>query len=99
MPIDSAGARDGEDAVENEIVQSRPSPSELPFLVTHWLSNYQIPRPSGDDQVDRRQEEALERLRQAASQVSSAFADLGSFGVSNVVSDERETRRYTVGHL
>lgn len=56
------------------------NPSELPFLVTHWLSNF-----DGDEN-----NEAVKRLRSAASEVASAFSDLGAFGTSNNVSREYE---------
>jgi hypothetical protein len=55
---------------------SKLNPSELPFLVTHWLSNFQ----AGDGKDD-----ALRRIHEAASQMASAFTDLGMFGTANQV--------------
>jgi hypothetical protein len=45
--------------------------SDLPFLVTHWLSNYH---------VDDKQSEEVIRIRKAAAELSAAFSSLGAFG-------------------
>lgn len=57
---------------------NRLNPSELPFLVTHWLSNFQTGL-HGDNH------DAVRRLHDAASQLASAFSDLGMFGTANQV--------------
>jgi hypothetical protein len=60
------------------------NPMGLPFLVTHWLANYQA---STEDDHSRSQEEkdAVERIHRAASDIASAFSVLGSFGRFNPV--------------
>ena len=58
--------------------------SELPFLVTHWLANYQ-PIPL-DESRDRQRDDALQRIQNAASEIASAFAVLGAYGMSHLVS-------------
>jgi hypothetical protein len=55
------------------------NPSELPFLVTHWLSNFQARHEEGDN------DDAIRRIHDAASQMASAFSDLGMFGTANKV--------------
>lgn len=62
---------------------SAPSLTELPFLVTHWLQNYQGPEDEGDEE----REEAIERLRNATSDMAVAFSSLGAYGTSSRVSD------------
>lgn len=57
-----------------------PSLSELPFLVTHWLANYQ------GEEGDPQREEVIERLRNATSEMAAAFSDLGAYGTSSRVS-------------
>ena len=61
---------------------SLPPLSELPFLVTHWLANFRQPENEGDLQ----HEEAMERLRNATSEIAAAFSSLGAFGPSSRVS-------------
>jgi hypothetical protein len=58
---------------------SKLDPSELPFLVTHWLSNFHTGNDGDKD-------DAVRRLHEAASQMASAFSDLGMFGTANQVS-------------
>lgn len=70
-------------AAASSNIDSPPSLSELPFLVTHWLANYQ---ESGEgDPQDRK--EAIERLRNAASEMACAFSALGAYGTSTRVCD------------
>jgi hypothetical protein len=59
---------------------SKLNPAELPFLVTHWLSNFHA---SNEDAAN---DDAVRRLQDAASQMASAFTDLGVFGTANKVS-------------
>lgn len=54
--------------------------SELPFLVTHWLSNFP------ESTSNNNSHEAIQRLRQAAADMAAAFSDLGAFGTTNQVS-------------
>lgn len=55
--------------------------TELPFLVTHWLSNYANKKGRKEDG----DEDAIRRVRKAASDLASAFSSLGAFGSANVV--------------
>jgi len=66
--------------METSETDQKLHPSELPFLVTHWLSNYQ--NLSTDD-CDKN---ALDRIHQAASEIAFAFRDLGAFGTTDVPS-------------
>ena len=71
--------------------------SELPFLVTHWLRNFNLDNDQGVDRNEtmqignsnKKKREALERIQKAASDLASAFAALGAFGTSTVVSTEQ----------
>ena len=76
---ESNGVGNGEDSGTPQL-----DPSELPFLVTHWLSNYRRQRQS--NLTGNNSEEALQRLQTAANEVASAFADLGVFGSFHEVS-------------
>lgn len=60
--------------------------SELPFLVTHWLSNFQASSSSNSNSNSNINQEALQRIHQAAADMASAFSDLGAFGTANQVS-------------
>lgn len=60
---------------------------ELPFLVTHWLHNYQGPEAGGGN---REREEAIERLRTATSEMAAAFSSLGAYGTSSRVCHTRD---------
>lgn len=64
-------------------IDTAPSLSELPFLVTHWLQNYR--GPEGADEEER--EDVMERLRNATSEIAAAFSSLGAYGTSSRVSD------------
>lgn len=65
--------------MENSLENQKVDPSELPFLVTHWLSNFQHssykPNESGP----------LNQIKKAASELALAFEELGSFGKTNLV--------------
>lgn len=58
---------------------------DLPFLVTHWLANYSN-EASQSDSRDRNGEDAVLRIRRAASQIASAFSVLGAYGTASRVS-------------
>jgi hypothetical protein len=59
--------------------------AELPFLVTHWLSNFQASSSSTNANTNTNPD-ALQRIHQAAAEMASAFSDLGAFGTANQVS-------------
>jgi hypothetical protein len=66
--------------------------AELPFLVTHWLANLHHQNPRSDNEPNEegeheraRRRDAIRRIRQAASDLASAFEDLGAFGVASRV--------------
>ena len=76
----------------NNNLQQHPN---LPFLVTHWLSQYAPPPSSSEfaalggmnnttnsNNNDKR-EEALQLIRQQATQLAKAFQTLGAFGQSS----------------
>lgn len=89
-----------DDATRNEEKVSNPEKSDLAFLVTHWLSAYgngnaynsssghdrSLQDRSGNDEQQRIQDNALERIRKATSELASAFSDLGVFGHTFAVS-------------
>lgn len=58
--------------------------SELPFLVTHWLANYQSKVP--EEFIDRQEQDAIQQIHNAAAELASAFTSLGAYGTANVVS-------------
>ena len=59
---------------------------EMPFLVTHWLANYGAASTVvGTKNVE--QQEALDRIRKATSEIASAFESLGAYGTAIQVSD------------
>jgi hypothetical protein len=62
---------------------------ELPFLVTHWLAHY----PAANEDVNGQapQAEAVQRIRRAAAELSTAFHALGSFGRTTRVGGSGET--------
>ena len=70
------------DSADPQAANDDSPPSELPFLVTHWLANFRQPENEGDLQ----HEEAMERLRNATSEIAAAFSSLGTFGPSSRVS-------------
>jgi hypothetical protein len=54
--------------------------AEIPFLVTHWLANYET--------KEQKEEHlrAIQRIRKATSDIASAFASLGAYGTAFQVS-------------
>lgn len=50
----------------------------LPFLVTHWLANFESGGGSNSDEEQR----AIDRIRNASAEIASAFASLGAFGTT-----------------
>ncbi|CAJ1969682.1 unnamed protein product [Cylindrotheca closterium] len=65
------------------------STSEVPFLVTHWLANYNnnnnnnnISNGSSTANLSPEQKEAIVKIRKATAQIASAFTSLGAFGQS-----------------
>jgi len=55
--------------------------TDLPFLITHWLANYN----ANTEDPDKKQ--ALEQMKKATSQLASAFSTLGAFGTTIRVSE------------
>ena len=51
---------------------------QLPFLVTHWLSQYS----SNTASESLEEQEALDRVRRATSELAGAFASLGAYGTA-----------------
>jgi hypothetical protein len=77
---------DGNDSDSNS---SNRDPTELPFLVTHWLSTLYEPKggkknAAADTNVE--QKEAMDKIRRAAADLASAFSTLGAFGTASRVS-------------
>ena len=62
---------------------SQGSSSEVPFLVTHWLANY---NGGGNNNLTPEHKEALEKIRKATSEIAAAFSTLGAYGQSMPVS-------------
>lgn len=77
-------AHDSMTAPANDMLSSGAASSELPFLVTHWLANYRV--LGGQGTGDRQRDEAIERLRNAASEMATAFSAVGAYGTSSLVS-------------
>lgn len=74
--------------------------SELPFLVTHWLRNFQASQgtaPEGSDSAassgvsEEQRKAALGRIQRATSELASAFSALGVYGTASVVSSSMST--------
>lgn len=67
--------------------------SDLPFLVTHWLAHYhKQPAQESSSTTTPEEREAIQRIRRAASELSSAFHALGSFGTTSRVSPNNQQR-------
>lgn len=63
-----------------DAVVAVPVDGELPFLVTHWLSEY-----FGGDQHNAgtmEQQAAVTKIHKAAADLASAFSAIGAFGSS-----------------
>ena len=76
---DSSGAEILSDGAQQQILSG-----EIPFLVTHWLSNYEKSNSSGSQ--DNSEKIAMAKIRSAASEIASAFASLGAYGTTLRVS-------------
>jgi flagellin-like hook-associated protein FlgL len=67
---------------------------ELPFLVTHWLANYDnragTAAASGPSEVERQQ--AMARIHHATSEIASALATLGAYGTTVRVCDLKRVK-------
>jgi hypothetical protein len=63
-----------------ETCKLKLNPHEIPFLVTRWLYNFQPTEDSVALNPD-----AIQRIRNAAGELATAFADLGVFGTRNMV--------------
>jgi hypothetical protein len=86
-PVDDDNDNDN----DNDSNSSHRDQTELPFLVTHWLSTL-YNKPTGgpknaaaaDTNVE--QKEAVDKIRRAAADLASAFSTLGAFGTASRVS-------------
>jgi hypothetical protein len=58
----------------------------LPFLILHWLANFEGSRGISPDEEERRR--AVERIRAATVEIASAFSTLGAFGITIPVRHE-----------
>ena len=76
-------AHESNTAHANDMLSTGAASSELPFLVTHWLANYRL--LEGQETGDRKRDEAIECLRNAASEIAKAFSSLGVYGTSSEV--------------
>jgi hypothetical protein len=72
---------------------SNRDPTELPFLVTHWLSTLYNPQGGKKNAADTaaadtsvEQKEAMDKIRRATADLASAFSTLGAFGTASRVS-------------
>jgi hypothetical protein len=77
----------------NSNSDSNRDPTELPFLVTHWLSTLYQPQGGKKNAADAaataadvEQTEAMDKIRRAAADLASAFSTLGAFGTASRVS-------------
>ena len=74
-------------------VDEASRPSAIPFLITHWLSQYGHEVRVEDD--DSTEAHAIARIQLATFELAQAFADLGAFGTtlsgrSRLVPEESE---------
>jgi hypothetical protein len=58
---------------------------DLPFLVTQWLAKYGGEQKEGE-MTDPKQQQALDTIRRATTDIASAFSSLGAFGTTYRVS-------------
>ncbi|KAG7365261.1 serine/threonine protein kinase containing WD-40 repeat domain [Nitzschia inconspicua] len=87
---DSGNNHDGSDGVDasnaNTDALLSGIPQELPFLVTHWLANFDNQRVVANDASiapsESERQHAIARIRRATSEIASAFATLGAYGTS-----------------
>ena len=66
-------------AHDNNINTTRPS--AVPFLITHWLSQYGRDTPDDENLAEGR---AIARIQSATLELAQAFAELGAFGTTVV---------------
>ena len=82
-------ANDGNDHVvmssPSDDGDQQPLREEIPFLVTHWLSNFGRTHGAGSEEAQA-QKEAIATIRRAASEIASAFSTLGAYGTTLRVS-------------
>ena len=69
-----------------ESLDPAATPQEMPFLVTHWLENYDRSSSASSNCPNDKQQEAMARIRRATSEIASAFATLGAYGTTFRVS-------------
>ncbi len=73
----------GGHSISSDVAQQQIS-QEIPFLVTHWLANYEKSKSTASG--DEKQKAAMAKIRNAASEIASAFATLGAYGTTLRVS-------------
>jgi len=56
--------------------------SEIPFLVTKWLSRFQSNNDETNDDIKAK---AMDKIRQATNDLAKAFSELGAFGKTVIV--------------
>ena len=71
---DVGGHANAPDVARQQISQ------EIPFLVTHWLANYEKSKSNASG--DEEEKAAMAKIRHAASEIASAFATLGAYGTT-----------------
>ena len=83
--LDVHSKKEGGDghAILSDVAQQQIS-QEIPFLVTHWLANYEKSKSTGSG--DEKEKAAMAKIRNAASEIASAFATLGAYGTTLRVS-------------
>ena len=63
-----------------------PNKNDLPFLVTHWLSQFQPVEEEKNEECKA----AMNKLQRATADIASAFSLLGAYGSSFAVSCTKE---------
>ena len=60
----------------------------LPFLVTHWLANFEGGETNNLDDSNNNEERrrAVERINNASAEIAAAFSSLGAYGITRPVS-------------
>lgn len=68
------------------------SQHELPFLITHWLANYETVQGTREHEGgllvedQQRRKDAFEKINRATFEIASAFSELGAYGTTSRVS-------------